>query len=122
MTDYEIFRNSVIRKFVDYSSRMHLNCIRHDPNASDSHCDKVEEVCRLLRKNEIDFICRPILTYYDSTLIPDILAFTFPKASVIEVIESETIEHIEEKFDKYPDDLKKIYLKPTDDINKIGLI
>lgn len=125
MTNYSIYRNSIMRRYVDYGSRTHLNCIRHDPAASDKHKDKVEEVCRYLRKNNIDYICRAVIELpfpLEGTMIPDIFAFTEPKPIAIEVIDTETTEHVEEKLKKYPKEIRKAFISINDIIENIGLI
>ena len=113
--NYSEQRNTIIRKYIDYGSRLHLNCIRHDPKSSDKHKDKIEEICRHLRKNNIDFICRPIINWIN--LIPDILAFSNPKTLAIEVINSENKEHAESK--NYPSEFKVVSLGVDDELEGV---
>jgi hypothetical protein len=124
--------NDAIRNYVDFGSRIHVNCIRHDPNTTDSHKDKVEEICRYLRKNKIDFVCRPSIEvekkdvpYQDwlnaEFVMPDVLAFTVPRPTAIEILESETIKHVKEKFKLYPLGIRTEWLTMKDSIEDLGL-
>jgi len=110
-----------MRKFIDYGSRMHINCIRFDGNGNPEHENKVIEICLFLRKNKIDFICRPLL-YFGGSIggwkkgsIPDILAFTEIKPTVIEILNTEDKDHAESKF--YPEEFKLIPIHVTDKID-----
>ena len=122
--NYEVYRNNIIREYVDYGSRMHLNCIRHDPGASDLHKDQVENICRLLRKNKVDYVCRAVIEqgYKSPILITDVFAITEPKPTVIEVIDTETEEHVQEKLKKYPDEFRKVFIRKGENIHNLGLI
>lgn len=125
-----IFRNNIMRKYLDYSSRTHLNCIRFDGGAGSNHDDKVFELCKMFRKNNIDFICRPVIEIvfaeqpkitFKKQVIPDILAFTQPKPSVIEVIDSESRDHAENK--SYPSEFRVIPIGVEESIDVLeGLI
>jgi len=108
----QVFRNSIIRRHLDYSSRSHINCIRFDGNgdSKQKHEKKLIEVCLLLRKKKIDFICRPIVELLrGKELIPDVLAFTNPKPSIIEILNSEKKDHAESK--NYPNEFRVITIK-----------
>jgi len=131
MTRYGVYRNEILRDYVDFSSISHINCIRHDSNSSDGHKDKVEEVCRYLRKNNIDFICRPLIDIATTDnfqewmsgnfLIPDVLAITEPNPTVIEIKDTETDVHAEEKSKKYPERFRCLYMGLSDIAEETGL-
>jgi len=121
-----MFINNIMRKHLDYSSRMHLNCIRLDGNTDPRHDNKLMEICRQLRKNKIAFICRPIIEIvfaekdgvrFNKQLIPDVLAFTNPKPVVIEILNSEKKEHAESK--NYPNDFRVIPIHVDDDLEGV---
>ena len=122
----QILRNNIMRKYIDYGSRMHINCIRFDGNGNPEHENKVIEICMFLRKNKIDFICRPIINigfahregWSSPKLfnnIPDILAFTEIKPTVIEILNTESKDHAENK--SYPEEFKLIPIHVTDKID-----
>lgn len=113
----QVFRNNIIRRHLDYSSRSHINCIRFDGNGDDKqrHENKLIEVCLFMRKKRIDFICRSIIELpKGKKLIPDILVFTQPKPTVIEILNTEKIFHAQSK--NYPSDFKVIPVHVNDDL------
>jgi len=91
---------------------------------SDLHKDQVENICRLLRKNKIDYVCRAVIEqgYKSPILIPDVFAITQPKPTVIEVIDTETEEHVQEKLKKYPDEFRKVFIRKGENIHNLGLV
>ena len=122
--DYQTQRNSIIRKYVDYGSRHHLNCIRHDSNASEKHRKKVNEICDFLIEKNLDFICRPIIKNWFRNpvtrktvkwdYIADIL-FWIKKpfiSKIVEVFDSEKEEHAKDK--NYPEEFRVIVIDVDD--------
>ena len=122
----QLFINNIMRKYLDYSSRLHLNCIRLDGGTNHNHDLKLVEICSQLRKNKIDFICRPIIELifaeknevkFKKQLIPDILAFTQPNPKVIEITNTEKKDHAENK--SYPREFDVVVVGVDDDLEGI---
>lgn len=119
--NYEVERNRIIRRYVDFPSK--LNSINLDGNSGIEHARKVCDICLKLWEENMDFLTRPRILVWNKnkaeTVYPDILTFIPDpfKPVIIEVINSEKRNHAENK--SYPSEFKVISIGVDEELEDI---